>query len=148
MFLEIYNSGNQLFSAMRVSLWFPWITVEKYGEKRWIIQSWMHTKDGEVSSFSYGIRTYEICWENFEVRWLPTDIKGQPTSYNWRTASRGNAVFQQDFAPYHKSKSIKKCLTKRNTEILPWPANSPDLNPIENVLNDIKRLLGMKKCYL
>ena len=55
MFLEIYSSGSQLFSAMRVSLWFPWITVEKYGEKRWIIQSWMHTKDGVVSIFSYGM---------------------------------------------------------------------------------------------
>ena len=58
-----------------------------------------------------------------------------------------NAIFQQDLAPCHKSKSTKKWLTERNIEILPWPVNCPDLNPIENVWNDIKKLLGMKKCY-
>jgi len=52
---------------------------------------------------------------------------------------KANAIFQQDFAPCHKSKSTKQWLTKRNIEILPWPANSPNLNPIENVWNDIKK---------
>jgi len=50
-----------------------------------------------------------------------------------------NTIFQQDLAPMHISRSTKKWLTERNIEILPWPANSHDLNLIENVWNDIKK---------
>ena len=56
-----------------------------------------------------------------------------------------NAIFQQDQAQCHKSKSIKKWLTEKNIEILPWPANSFDLNPIENVWNDIKKAFRDEK---
>jgi len=105
MFLEIYSSGNQLFSAMRVSLWFHWITVEKYGEKkvkniilnaykrRWSIQ--LQLWYGMLFTYGYGL--HEICWENLEVRWLPVDIKWRPTSYNWRTVSWCEFYFSARF---------------------------------------------------
>jgi len=44
-----------------------------------------------------------------------------------------------------KSKSTKKWLTERNIEILPWPANSPDLYHIENLWNDIKKAIRNEK---
>jgi len=56
-----------------------------------------------------------------------------------------NAIFQQDLAPYYKLESTKKWLTEKNIEILPWPANSLDLNPIKNVLNDIKKAIRNEK---
>jgi len=113
----------------------------------------MHTKNGEVSSvsydmgmlFTYGYGGHEICWENLEVRWLPADIKGRPTSYNWRTVSRSKCYFSARLALCNKSKSIKKWLTERNIEILSWPANSPDLTPIETVWNDIKKAIRNEK---
>ena len=42
-------------------------------------------------------------------------------------------IFQQDNAPVHTSKLLKTFFKENDFELLPWPANSPDLNPIENI---------------
>ena len=44
-----------------------------------------------------------------------------------------NRVFMQDNAPIHKASSTISFLKDSNIEVLPWPAFSPDLNPIENL---------------
>ena len=44
-----------------------------------------------------------------------------------------NFIFQQDNAPVHTSKFLKTFFKENDIELLPWPANSPDLNPIENI---------------
>ena len=48
-------------------------------------------------------------------------------------------VWVHDNAPCHKSKKITKFLTDQKVQILPdYPANSPDLNPIENIWSLLK----------
>ncbi len=42
-------------------------------------------------------------------------------------------IFQQDLAPAHTTKSIKSWLNDHGVGVLDWPANSPDLNPIDNL---------------
>ena len=42
-------------------------------------------------------------------------------------------IFQQDNDPKHTSKLAKEFFTENNIELLPWPAQSPDMNPIENL---------------
>ena len=45
----------------------------------------------------------------------------------------GRAVFQQDNARPHVARVCADFLEENDVEVLPWPALSPDLNPIENV---------------
>ena len=52
---------------------------------------------------------------------------------NLRTAINQPAVFMQDNAPCHIAKSVKTFLSEKDVTVMEWPAQSPDMNPIENV---------------
>ncbi len=54
-------------------------------------------------------------------------------------------IFQQDVAPAHTAKSTKSWLNDHGVGVLDWPANSPDLNPIENLRGIVKRKMRNKR---
>ncbi|KAK7886739.1 hypothetical protein WMY93_026360 [Mugilogobius chulae] len=54
-------------------------------------------------------------------------------------------IFQQDLALAHAAKSTKDWFTRKQLEVLAWPANSPDLYVIENLWAIIKRKIRDRK---
>ena len=53
----------------------------------------------------------------------------------WKKLLKKNphAVFMQDNAPYHRAHSVTAWFGGKRVNLLDWPPQSPDLNPIENV---------------
>lgn len=54
-------------------------------------------------------------------------------------------TFQQDNAPAHKAEYTQWWLNQTGIKILPWPAKSPDLNPIEHLWDVLKRQIDSRK---
>ncbi len=54
-------------------------------------------------------------------------------------------IFRQDLAPAHTAKSTKSWLNDHGVGELDWPANLPDLNPIENLFCIVKRKMRNKR---
>jgi transposase len=50
-------------------------------------------------------------------------------------------IFQHDLAPAHAASSTARWMDQYLIEVLEWPGNSPDLNPIENIWGLLKRSL-------
>ena len=52
--------------------------------------------------------------------------------------------FQDDNAPVHRSRVLQEYRATNNLKPISWPAQSPDLNIIENIWLDIKRKLAYR----
>ncbi len=53
-------------------------------------------------------------------------------------------IFQQDLAPAHTAKGTKSWFNDRGVTVLDWPANLPDLNPIENLCIVKRKMRGTR----
>lgn len=54
----------------------------------------------------------------------------------------GAPIYQQDGASIHTAGITMAHLQQANIEVLPWPAKSPDLSPIENIWSEMEHRIN------
>jgi len=59
-------------------------------------------------------------------------------SRDWYDMDPETFIFQQDNARVHTARIVRDFFDESNITVLEWPANSPDLNPIENIWSYLK----------
>ena len=56
--------------------------------------------------------------------------------------SEDDIIFQQDNDPKYTSRRVQKWFEEQKIMLLDWPAQSPDLSPIEHTWNHLKKCLS------
>ncbi len=140
-------------------------------EKNWTVAQWSKVFFSDKSKFcisfgNQGPRVWRKGGEAHSPSYLKSSVKFPQSVMIWGAMSsagvgplcffenqRHCTVHQellehfllQDLAPAHTAKSTKSWLNDHGVGVLDWPANSPDLNPTENIWDIVKRKMRNKR---
>lgn len=125
---EVVNRKNVIFIKRRVNEKY----VQRYCKPRvqggggsvgiWGCMSGSDTGVSNIYSGRLNAYLYEEILEN-----------GLVPSKDLLFSGDDDWIYQHDGAPCHTAGSIKSWIEEKKITTLPWPAKSPDLNPIENI---------------
>ncbi|GFV40020.1 transposable element Tc1 transposase [Trichonephila clavipes] len=59
----------------------------------------------------------------------------------WQYFGEGSFLFQQDNCSIHTSWLAQTCFDEMGVQKLDWPSQSPNLNPIEHICDELERRL-------
>ncbi|GFS92460.1 transposable element Tc1 transposase [Trichonephila clavipes] len=80
-------------------------------------------------------------WRHRGERMLNTCVVHRHTSLAPIIMGLVTAIFQQDNARPHGARIVQRFFVNHQIELLPWPARSPDLSPIENMWSMVAQRL-------